>query len=72
VLDHVLDASLELSNHEDDKVDEENLPNDRDVEEWNEGQKEGDYQHPREVVPESMHEKSWTVSGETCHGGIVS
>ena len=42
VLDHVLDATLELSYHEDDEVNEEDLPNDGDVEERDEGQKEGD------------------------------
>lgn len=51
MLDHVLDASLELSNHEDDKVDEQDLPYDRNVEEGDESQKEGNEKVSGEQVP---------------------
>lgn len=51
VLNHVLDAAFELTNHEEDKVDEEDLPDDRNVEERNKGQKEGDEEIAREEVP---------------------
>lgn len=51
MLNHVLDAALELANHEKDKVDEENLPDDRNVEERNKGQKEGDEEIAGEEMP---------------------
>ena len=59
VLDHMLDAAFELSNHEDYEVDEQNLPDDWNVQERDESQKEGENEVSSEQMPDIDWERSW-------------
>lgn len=56
MFNHVLDTALKLTNHEEDKVDEKNLPNDGNIEERNKSQKEGDEEIARKQVPDKRKE----------------
>ena len=52
VLDHVLDLPLHREHKESDKVHEEDWPEDREVEELEEGEEEGDDECLRQRIPE--------------------